>query len=208
MLSLLVGMSAFAAEPLFAGAVMSTDSETIAMPADLAQATLPKGAVAIVAPKPAPDGVWPQEMLWVRPSLVALMRAPAVVPPKAAEKPVARRPGRYVDTESWVDMRATVDASGAVTAVRATLHAEEYGRMAVEENTEWWVRYDARGRATQMVGIGRIDEGGGSWRRRERVDLTWGEDDHLTSAVFLRCSDDAENTCYQNGVVRVDDRRM
>ena len=190
MLTLLLALSARAADFPVATAYEVAYEDLQLVPAEMKKYEAPKLAKANIAPprqlgwEDMPDGLndLANGLAW-------WLKAPS---PIVAEPPHS---GQAEATEliyddfrniTWSDVRALTDVGG-VRQLTARDHTVSYGRVTIETDTTWSLTYNEAGLATQIWGDGRMRGFGGSQEVRTRMDLTWASDRTVASIVETSC---------------------
>lgn len=191
MLTLLLALSAQAAEFPVANAYEVSYEELQAVPADMKKHEVPKLAKANIAPPTQlgwddmPDGLGD-----LANGLAWWLKAPAPSAVAQADQPAKAEPTELMSDDfrniNWSDVRALTDVGG-VRQLTARDHTISYGRVTVETDTTWSLTYNDAGLATQIWGDGRMRGFGGSQEVRTRMDLTWAPDRTVASIIETSC---------------------
>lgn len=191
MLTLMLALSAQAAEFPVANAYEVTYEDLQVVPADMKKHEVPKLAKANIAPptqlgwEDMPDGLGD-----LANGLAWWLKAPALSEGAQADQPAKEDPTELMSDDfrniAWSDVRALTDVGG-VRQITARDHTVSYGRVTIETDTTWTLTYNEAGLATQIWGDGRMRGFGGSQEVRTRMDLTWAADRTVASVIETSC---------------------
>ena len=188
MLSLMLALSAQAADFPVANAYEVSFEELQVVPVEMKKHEPPKLDKANIAPpvqlgwEDMPDGLndLANGLAW-------WLKAPA----ESAALPSAKTdPTELMSDDfrsiTWSDVRALSDVGG-VRQLTARDHTVSYGRVTIETDTTWSLTYNEAGLATQIWGDGRMRGFGGSQEVRTRMDLTWAADRTVAAIIETSC---------------------